>query len=171
MIQLIELNATEHADRYKAFFLKGLRENAAHFRMTYADDLSAPFPTHGTADSFTLAAVDTATDAEAFVAVVSFEREGANREKLQHKGLIFRMLVDTAYQGKGIGRMILEETLHRARQAEGIEQVNLTVVNPLAKKLYTSLGFRTFAVEERAQKHNGSYQTEETMVLFLTNHA
>ncbi|MBL2049367.1 N-acetyltransferase, partial [Klebsiella pneumoniae] len=48
-------------------------------------------------------------------------------------------------------------------------QVMLDVVvgNDGAKKLYESLGFKTFGVQERSLKYNGQYWDEEHMVLFL----
>ncbi|MGH1337006.1 MAG: hypothetical protein ACRBFS_12850 [Aureispira sp.] len=50
---------------------KGLEEDYASFRMTVQEDKDAPFPTMGTADSFTLAVFDE----EKWAGVVSFARE------------------------------------------------------------------------------------------------
>ena len=37
----------------------------------------------------------------------------------------------------------------------------------MEQKLYESLGFKTFGVQERSLKYNGQYWDEEHMVLFL----
>ncbi|MGQ0452909.1 GNAT family N-acetyltransferase, partial [Bacillus sp. SS-TM] len=52
-----------------------------------------------------------------------------------------------------------------------VEQLMLDVVvgNDAAKKLYESLGFQTYGVQERSLKHNGQYWDEEHMVLFLND--
>ena len=50
-----------------------------------------------------------------------------------------------------------------------IDQIQLMVwdFNESALKLYESLGFKTFGVQERSLKYNGQYWDEEHMVLFL----
>jgi len=55
------------------------------FRITPTDDLNAPFPTKDTEDSFTLGAFVGSELAR----IVSFERDGKDREKLRHKGILF----------------------------------------------------------------------------------
>ncbi|MGQ0519222.1 GNAT family N-acetyltransferase, partial [Bacillus sp. D-CC] len=44
---------------------------------------------------------------------------------------------------------------------------DVVVGNDGAKKLYESLGFQTFGIQERSLKYNGQYWDEEHMVLFL----
>ena len=109
-------------------------------------------------DSFTLGAyVD-----HQLVGVVSFGRKGATREKLRQKGLLFRVYVNNAFAGKGIGKQLITELLSRVRALKDIEQISLTVIadNENAIKLYTSFGFKTFSIEERAIKWKGNYLTE-----------
>ncbi|CRI00648.1 Uncharacterised protein [Streptococcus pneumoniae] len=47
--------------------------------------------------------------------------------------------------------------------------LDVVVGNDAAKKLYESLGFQTYGVQERSLKHNGQYWDEEHMVLFLND--
>ncbi|COR37397.1 Uncharacterised protein [Streptococcus pneumoniae] len=47
--------------------------------------------------------------------------------------------------------------------------LDVVVGNVGAKKLYESLGFQTYGVQERSLKHNGQYWDEEHMVLFLND--
>lgn len=59
--------------------------------------------------------------------------------------------------------------MKRARDLEGLEHINLTVVslNSQAKRLYASEGFTSFAREERGLKIGDSYFDEEQMALRL----
>ncbi|MCY7358646.1 MAG: GNAT family N-acetyltransferase [Rudanella sp.] len=164
-MHLIELTS-EKADTYKAFFTQAVTLQPDFFRISPADEAESPFPTLGTPDSFTLAMT---TPIGHLMGVVSFQREGANRTKLRHKGLLFRMYVAAEYAGRGIGRRLVNEVIQRARLLPGMEQLLLTVAhqNEIAKKLYESVGFQSFSLELRAMKYNGAYVDEEQMVLFL----
>ena len=163
-IVITELTSIDlHA--YKAFLTQGLINDEEHFRITPADDEHAGFPTIGSADSFTLGAfID-----GALAGIASFEREGKNREKLRHKGLLFRMYVSPAHRGHGIARGLIEEVITSAKLLPDIEQINLTVIaaNSTAKHLYTKLGFKTYGTERNAIKWKGRYFDEDFMVLLL----
>jgi cyclohexyl-isocyanide hydratase len=164
-MKLTELTETSNFG-YQAFLLKGLEIHRHCFRISPADEVNESFPTYGMQDSFTLGVL---TDSHELAGVVSFQREGITRIKLRHKGLLFRMYVDQEYGGLGLGRMLLEETIRRARCLPNLEQINLTVIasNNLAKRQYEKVGFRTFAFEKNAIKDEDTYYDEEQMVLFL----
>ena len=164
--QLIDLTDADTV-AYQAFLIPGLRSHTDAFRLSAQDEAGAAFPTKGTADSFTLAAVDTATGH--YLGVVSFARDGDTREKLRHKGLLFRMYVSPESTGKGIGRALIQAVIDRTRKLPNLEQINLTVVasNERAIGLYASFGFVPFSREERAIKYNGAYFDELTMALRL----
>jgi len=70
-------------------------------------------------------------------------------------------------QGKGLGRRLLSALLKRVEKLPGLEQVNLSVSSSLAvaRKLYRSLGFETFGVEDKALKVGDTYLSEKYMVL------
>lgn len=162
---IIDLTESDRA-RYRAFFTDGLVQHRDCFRISPADEAREPFPTTGHPDSFTLGLL---TPDDSLAGVVSFEREGRNREKLRHKGLLFRMYVASDYSGQGLGRILLEETIRRARLLLDFEQINLTVLaaNSRAKRQYERVGFRSFAFEKNALKDGNTYYDEEQMVLFL----
>lgn len=147
------------ADQYKAFLLAGLNDHPDLFRLTVADEQDASFPTANTADSFTLVAADEVGN---WLGVVSFEREGRNRHKLRHKGLLFRMYVAKTAAGQGIGRALIRAVIERARLLPELEQINLTVVahNARARQLYESIGFVCYGIESNALKGNGVYADE-----------
>ncbi|WP_375448618.1 GNAT family N-acetyltransferase [uncultured Fibrella sp.] len=149
---------------YRALLMPGLEQDADSFRIAPADEQDAPFPTHNRPDSFTLG---TFVD-NRLAGVVSFQREGADRVKLRHKGLLFRMYVSPDFRGQGLAGLLIQAVVDRARQLDGMEQINLTVVttNP-AKRLYERFGFRSFSLEEKAIKWRGTYLTEEAMKLVL----
>jgi RimJ/RimL family protein N-acetyltransferase len=119
-------------------------------------------PTLDRQDSFTLGAFA----GEELCGVASFGRDGADREKLRHKGTLFRMYVAAPFRGRGIAAQLIRAVLERVAQLEGLEQVNLTVIagNSKAKALYEREGFRVFAHEERAIKWRGRYHDELQMV-------
>lgn len=149
---------------YRALLMPGLEQDAESFRIAPEDEQNAPFPTRNRSDSFTLG---TFVD-DHLAGVVSFQREGADRVKLRHKGLLFRMYVSPDFRGQGLAGLLIQEVIDRARQLDGLEQINLTVVttNP-AKRLYERFGFQSFSREEQAIKWHGTYLTEEAMKLVL----
>ena len=161
-----EIQSGQH-EIYKEFFLNGLFQNEDNFRMTPQDIAHSGFPTNDRADSFTLGAY---VNGE-LAGVVSFMRDGADREKLLHKGTLFRMYVAAPFSGKGLGRKLIQELLLRVSKLKDIERINLTAIstNKRAKGLYESLGFKTFSVEPEAVKWKGKYLTEEQMALKLTS--
>ena len=163
-IEIQEMKSSR-AEEYRAFLAVGLVRDERHFRISPADDAAAPFPTQDKEDSFTLAAFADG----ALAGVVSFERDGKTREKLRHKGILFRMYVSGDFRGRGIGKRLIREVLSRAERLGDIERVNLTVVsgNVGAKALYESFGFATIGVEAEAIKWKGEYFAEENMGLKL----
>ncbi|MFD0793126.1 GNAT family N-acetyltransferase [Mucilaginibacter litoreus] len=154
---------SDRGEEYKAFFRSGLIADENNFRISPDDDLHSPFPSKGYADSFTLGAFIN----DRIVGVVSFVRDGSDREKLRHKGILFRMYVDGNFRKRGIANLLIEELLRRVRLIPDIEQINLTVVadNAIATGLYEKFGFKTFGVEVNAIKWKNSYFTEKQMVL------
>lgn len=164
-MRLIELTTTDNFG-YDAFFTQGLRKHGDCFRISPTDQASEPFPTSGQDDSFTLGLL---TDTDELAGVVSFGREGQTREKIRHKGLLFRMYVAAEHSGQGYGKILLDEIIRRARLLPNLEQINLTVIatNTVAKRQYEKVGFRQFAFEKNAIKKGDTYYDEEQMVLFL----
>jgi ribosomal protein S18 acetylase RimI-like enzyme len=101
------------------------------------------------------------------IGMVGFKREAS--KKLEHKAVIWGMYIAPEYQGRGIGRNLLEEVIGKAKLMSNLNQINLTVVtsNEQAKKLYQSLGFQQFGIERKALKVGKTYYDEEMMVLML----
>ena len=97
--------------------------------------------------------------------VVTFMRDTGM--KTRHKGNIFGMYVVPEKRGTGLGRKLLEELIRRAREMEGIEQINLAVVssNNNAKELYLSLGFEIYGQERNALKYEDQYYDDDSFHL------
>ncbi len=160
-----EVFENEHV-AHKAFFRRGLTVRPDCFRISPADLDPLPFPTRGTSDSFTLGAFG---ETGAWLGTVSFQREGHDRERLRHRGLLFWMYVADEAAGRGVGRTLVAAVLERVRAQTDVEQVVLTVVgtNFRAKRLYQSCGFESYGYGRRAIKWGETYLDEELMVLFL----
>jgi len=133
--------------------------------ITIKDNASAPFPTKDRDDSFTLGAYIE----NVLAGVISFARDGEEREKLRHKGIMSTMYVLKEFRGHGIARELLEELIKRVKAVPGIEQINLIVVssNSKAKQLYEKFGFEKFGTEHNSIKWKGKYYAEDHMVLRL----
>jgi ribosomal protein S18 acetylase RimI-like enzyme len=91
------------------------------------------------------------------------------RVKQRHKGFLFGMYVAPEFEGRGMGRALLEACIERARRIDGLEQINLTVTatNDRAKRLYEAAGFKVFGIEEHAIKVGDRYYAKAHMVLRL----
>ena len=84
------------------------------------------------------------------------------RQKMRHKATIWGMFVYPEYRGKGIGRQLMEEAIKRAEQLEGLEKINLSVINVQqnALKLYQKLGFEAYGEEKNSLKVIGRHYHE-----------
>jgi ribosomal protein S18 acetylase RimI-like enzyme len=98
---------------------------------------------------------------------ISCERDA--RIKVRHIGHLVGMMVRDAAQGRGIGRALLAECIARARRAEGLEMLTLTVTagNGPAVALYEGFGFVRYGSLPRAIRVDGQYHAKDQMMLAL----
>ncbi len=89
--------------------------------------------------------------------------------KRRHQGRIWGVFIAPEFRGRGLARALMVDLLEKVRALGGITSVLLSVVTAQesARRLYLSLGFRSFGVEPRALKINDKYVDEEHMVLTL----
>ena len=163
-IEIKEIFSTQ-MEQYKMFLDVALQNNEGSLLITPKDNLNAQFPTNDRIDSFTLGAY-----VENILAgVVSFTRDGEDREKLRHKGILSTMYVSNQFRGHGIAGALLQEVIKRVKAVPGIEQINLVVVatNSRAKQLYEKFGFEKFGTERNSIKWENRYFDEDQMVLRL----
>jgi ribosomal protein S18 acetylase RimI-like enzyme len=101
------------------------------------------------------------------VGAISCERDA--RLKVRHIGHLVGMMVRDDMQGQGIGRALLDACIARARGADGLEQLTLSVTagNASALALYRAVGFERYGSLRRAIKLGGHYHDKEQMVLVL----
>jgi RimJ/RimL family protein N-acetyltransferase len=163
-IEIKEILSAE-IEQYKMFLATGLQSDEENLLITLKDNSDAPFPTKDKNDSFTLGAYTE----NVLAGVVSFARDGEDREKLRHKGIMFTMYVSKEFRGHGIARELLEELIKRVKTISDIEQINLIVIanNSRAKQFYEKFGFEKFGTEQNSIKWKGKYFSEEQMVLRL----
>ncbi len=155
------------AKMYQELRLRALKVNPEAFSSTYEREIKFTTETvverlRPTNNKFVLGAFD---NRNFLIGIVTFVRE--SNLKTAHKGNVYGMFVAPEMRGHGLGKALLLELMNRAKNLNGLEQINLTVIseNKAAKKLYKSLGFETYGVERNALKFNGQYFDEELMVL------
>ncbi|MDJ0691181.1 MAG: GNAT family N-acetyltransferase [Xenococcaceae cyanobacterium MO_188.B32] len=99
------------------------------------------------------------------IGIVAFHQE--SRMKVRHKAYIRSMYVQLECREKGIGKLLLNELIERAKAIKEIEILLLDVVtnNLIAKQLYLSFGFQIYGIEKMAYKLNHQYFDMEYMSL------
>ncbi|ULO09554.1 GNAT family N-acetyltransferase [Paenibacillus sp. 19GGS1-52] len=137
------------APRYQELRLNSLIINPEAFGSTYEREVGFSLETvveriKPSKDKFVLGAFDSNGS---LVGIVTFMRE--NSQETVHKGNVYGMYVAPEVRGQGLGKSLMLELLTKARDCEGLEQINLTVVsnNDSAKKLYKSVGFEVYSME------------------------
>jgi RimJ/RimL family protein N-acetyltransferase len=91
------------------------------------------------------------------------------RPKVRHIGHLIGMMVADDAAGQGIGRLLLQACIARARAAAGLELLTLSVTagNGPAERLYRQAGFVPYGTLPRAIKLDGRYHDKQLMVLTL----
>ncbi|MEN1937924.1 GNAT family N-acetyltransferase [Paenibacillus sp. 102] len=162
---LSDLDAVQYWD----LRLQALQVNPDAFVTTYEEAMQKENPVEEVAQnlnsktSYTFGAFN---EENRLLGVVTLLTE--QKAAYQHKGHLVAMYVDHQSRGKGLAKGLIRALIEKARELE-IEQINLGVVsdNEVAKKLYQSMGFTTYGIENKALKMNGIYRDDELMVLFL----
>jgi len=168
---LIRILNESDAFIYQELRLSALQMNPESFGSSYDREVQFPLEMikdriKPSIDKFILGAFD---DSNSLVGIVTFVREIGM--KTNHKGNIYAMYVKPEFRRHGIGKLLILELLNKAKELNGLEQINLIVVskNLAAKKLYHSIGFQTYGIEKHALKYNGEYFDEDFMVLNFNN--
>jgi RimJ/RimL family protein N-acetyltransferase len=158
----------EDAERYQALCLEGLQDEPTAFLSSQAEEaeytLEFVASRLNSADgSFTLGAFSD----EILVGLVGLFRKRHAKE--DHNSVVWGMYVEPSHRGQGLGRALLEAALSRARGIDGLSAVHLAVneANPVARRLYESLGFETWGIEPDAFRVDEVPVTEIHMRLEL----
>ncbi|MBW3494436.1 MULTISPECIES: GNAT family N-acetyltransferase [Bacillus] len=166
---MIRLLTKEDAEKYWDLRLQALQVNPEAFVTTYEEAIRQENPIKRVESNLTATTSCTFgafNEENHLVGVVTLLTE--ERAAYKHKGHIVAMYVDAQNRRNGLARELITNAIQRAREIK-LEQLNLGVVstNEPAKKLYESMGFKTYGIEKRATKMNGVYSDFEYMVLFL----
>lgn len=110
---------------------------------------------------------DTSAAASSLLGAISCERD--ERVKVRHIGHLTGMMVVDGAQGLGIGKALLDEAIRRARAAQGLLMLTLSVTsdNQVALRLYACAGFIRYASLPNAVCVDGSFHAKDQMVLTL----
>lgn len=89
--------------------------------------------------------------------------------KMNHRASVFAVYVTPEARGKGIAQRLMEELIAYSKKWGGLERLDLAVSsnNDSAKRLYETLGFRTYGIDRKAMKTPEKYIDEDLMVKFL----
>jgi ribosomal protein S18 acetylase RimI-like enzyme len=166
-LEIRELSAAD-AEIFRALRLRALQDEPEAFGSSWEEENARP-----------LAQTITRLQAEGMTAFGAFDAEGHlvgmvrlfrhDGVKVSHKADIISMYVAPEARGRGVGRMLMEAAIERARATPGVEQLLLAVnaTNTPARNLYLTLGFEPFGREPLALKIGDRYYDEELMALFL----
>lgn len=166
-MEIRELTAAD-AEIFRALRLRALQEEPEAFGSSWEEENARPL-------AQTIARLQTegmiafgARDADGHLVgmVRLFRHDGV---KVSHKADIISLYVAPEVRGRGVGRMLMEAAIERARATPGVEQLLLAVnaTNTPARNLYLTLGFEPFGREPLALKIGDRYYDEELMALFL----
>ena len=168
MMKIRTLNESD-AQLYQEVRLSALKINPEAFGSTYEREVEFSQETVAERlkpdkDKFVLGAFN---NRGSLVGIVTFIREKSL--KTRHKGNVFGLYVKPECRGQRLGKSLMNELIKKAKNCDGLEQMNLTVIskNNSAKKLYHSLGFMVYGVERNALKFNDQYFDEDLMVLTI----
>jgi RimJ/RimL family protein N-acetyltransferase len=84
-----------------------------------------------------------------------------------HKAHLWGMYVRASARGTGLARLLVEAVLDHAKDRVELVQLSVVAGNAGARRLYTSLGFTPYGIEERSLKVAGQYLDEVHMVRLL----
>jgi RimJ/RimL family protein N-acetyltransferase len=84
--------------------------------------------------------------------------------KRAHKAHFWGMYIRAAARGTGLARRLVEAVLDHAKDRAELVQLSVVSGNVPARRLYASLGFEPYGIEERSLKVAGRYLDEVHMV-------
>jgi RimJ/RimL family protein N-acetyltransferase len=153
---------------YRIARLNCLRSNPNRFGTTYEEEAAKAELFFETClkDDDCIHFMLGAFDGDALIGLCGFIRE--TRKRTSHRGEIVQMYVADAYQGKGIGKKLLEQAIEKAFDLPGVEQLVLSAVaeNEKAVGLYRALGFEEYGVFRDYFRLEDGYLDQRFMVLY-----
>ena len=112
-----------------------------------------------------------AFDGDKLIGICGFAQETG--PKVQHRGLIIQMYIESGYQGKNLGQQLLQTTVAEAFKIPEVEQLALGVIthNLSAAKIYERAGFTEFGMQPNYIKTGDKYLHQRLMLLDRKDYA
>lgn len=162
------LSTMEDAEKYRVVRLESLQNSPESFASSYEEEenlsVEEILNKFQSDESYTYGAFEGGE----LVGMITLYKDELN--KLSHRAHIGAMYVSPLKRSLGLGKLLLEEAVEKAKSIKGLEQVYLAVVssNKSAKKLYRSLGFEVFGTEKKGLRlNNNTYYDVDFMILYL----
>jgi ribosomal protein S18 acetylase RimI-like enzyme len=158
------------ADAWWRLRLESLEQEPFAFGKAVEEHLVLPVETvagrfrDASGGNFTLGAFE----GDQLVGMMTFVRDAGVKDR--HKGHIYGVYVASSHRGRGLGGVLLDALLERAKRDPSLEQILLAVatVQWPARRLYVSRGFESFGIEPNALKVGARYVHEDHMILRLS---
>lgn len=165
-MEIRRLNAAD-AEVYRCIRLEGLQLSPEAFGSSYEEELAYSVEVYRNRLDSELVYTYGAYDSAELIGVVTLVLE--SKRKMRHRANIYGMYVNPAARGQSVGKKLMQAVIGKASELSEIEQIYLAVVssNVPAKRLYDSLGFKTYGFDHHALRIENDYFDENLMVLFL----
>lgn len=158
------LTAADAAD-YRPLRLQALRDHPEAFGASYEDEVARSLEmTARRLDGGPLNRVFGTFAGDDLLGTAGFivpDRSAKSR----HKGLLVGVHVAPAHRGRALGRSLVAAVIAHARTHVVLLQAGVGVDNTPALRLYESLGFRRYGLEEKALRVDGAFIDEALIVL------
>lgn len=164
----IRVLTVEDTEIYLNLRLEALKQDPESFSASYEDIMSQPDPKTYKAQHL--------SNKDNIVLGVFMKNELMGVATLETKSLVKQehtckvaaVFVSNRARGLGLGKALILACIELAKNMR-LEQMTLSVVvgNHGARRLYDSLGFKTFGVLKNSLKFNNQYWDQEHMVLYF----
>ncbi|WP_053366443.1 GNAT family N-acetyltransferase [Bacillus sp. FJAT-27245] len=155
------------AAKYRTTRLEALRSHPEAFGSSYEEELEYPLSFFEERFSNGPAVTFGAFIEDELAGTVTLFPE--TKKKFKHRVSLVAMYVAPKFRRAGVGKNLVNALLDYTRKLEGVTHVYLAVTstNMPAKKMYESLGFVTYGVDQSALKIDDKLYSEDLMVLAL----
>ncbi|WCO00331.1 GNAT family N-acetyltransferase [Psychroserpens ponticola] len=156
------------SNSYRELRLQCLKNYPTNFTSNYEDEKAKeklffqPFIEQANSNNFVIGAFYNNN----LIGISGFQRY--ERLKIDHRGIIIQVYVKPQFQGKSVGINLIKFTLSEAFKIQGIEQVEIDVIesNTKAAKVYEKIGFAEYGIQKHFLKIENNYYDHKMMMIF-----
>ena len=153
----------DEPELYREIRLEALRLHPEAFGASHDDEAAQPLSFFE--QRLTSSTIFGGFRGEEILGTAGFMPESA--AKRAHKSHLWGMYVRHAARGTGLSRLLLEAVLEFAQSRAELIQLSVVSGNVAARRLYASLGFEPYGIEEHALKVEGRYLDDVLMAKML----